>query len=109
MKVSTQDIPAIMAQYIDSQVAPQANGVQKFGIYSLMYAVNNKMTDIVTRYSPIMKMVGIMDDSGVIDLEYTHGMAADAMSHAGKVNVLGFLMDSSDVEAIYNIAQRYGK
>lgn len=108
MKVNTADIPSIMTQYIDSQVAPQANGAQKFGIYALMYAVNTKINDITARYAPIMKMVGIMDDNGVIDLEYTHNMAKDAMDHAGKVNVLGFVMDSSDVESLYNIAQRYG-
>ena len=108
MKVNAIDIPAIMAQYIDSQVAPQATDLQKFVVYSMMYAVNNKINDIVKQYAPVMKMVGIMDDNGVIDLEYTHNMARDAMDHAGKLNVMGFVMDSSDIESLYNIAQRYG-
>ena len=109
MKISTQDIPLIMTEYVDSQVAPKANGMQRFGVYSMLYAVNNKMPEILQRYAPIMKMTGIMDDAGVIDVEYLHNMAADAMSHAGNVNLLGFVMDGTDVESLYAIAQRHGR
>ena len=109
MKVSTQDIPAIMGQFIDAQIAPQATGMQKFGTYAMLYVVNNKLQQIVTQYTPIMKMTGIMTDDGMIDLEYLHGMTSDAMAHAGKVNVLGYLMDASDIESLYAIAQRFGR
>ena len=109
MKLDPQNIPLVMAEYVDAQVAPKANGVQKFGVYSMLYAVNNKMPEILQRYAPIMKMTGIMDDAGVIDVEYLHNMAADAMSHAGAVNLMGFVMDSTDVESLYAIAQRHGR
>ena len=109
MKMTTQEIPLVMAEYVDSQVAPKANGMQKFGTYAMLYVVNNKLPEIVTRYTPIMRMTGIMDDAGAIDLDYVHSMAADAMSHAGSVNVLGFNMDGTDVESLYAIAQRHGR
>ena len=109
MKIATQDIPAIMAQFIDSQVAPQASGLQKFGSYAMLFVVQNKMPEIITRYTPIMQMTGIMSEDGMIDLEYLHNMASEAMNHAGKVNLLGYLMDASDVESLYAIAQRLGR
>ena len=109
MRISTQDIPVIMTEYLDSQIAPRATGMQKFGAYALMYVVNSKMPEIAARYTPIMKMTGIMGDDGMIDLDYAHNMAADAIGHAGQVNVLGYLMDASDVESIYAIAQRHGR
>lgn len=109
MKLDPQNIPLVMAEYVDSQVAPKANGMQRFGVYSMLYAVNTKMPEILQRYAPIMKMTGIMDDAGVIDVEYLHNMASDAMSHAGSVNLMGFVMDGTDVESLYAIAQRHGR
>ena len=109
MKISTQDIPAVLSEFLDAQVAPKASGLQKFGAYALMFVVNNKMPEITARYTPIMKMVGLMGDDGLIDLDYAHNMISDAMSHAGRVNVLGYLVDAPDVESIYAIAQRHGR
>lgn len=109
MKITMQDIPAIMAEYVDAQVAPQASGMQKFGVYSLLFVVNNKMQEIAQRYTPVMRMTGIMDEAGTIDIEYLHNMASEAMNHAGTVNLLGYVMDASDVESLYAIAQRHGR
>ncbi len=109
MKIATTDIPAILGQFIDAQIAPQASGMQKFGSYAMLFVVNNKLQEIVAQYTPIMRMTGIMSEDGMIDLEYLHNMMADAIGHAGKVNVLGYLVDASDIESIYSIAQRFGR
>lgn len=109
MKINTNDIPAIMSAFVDSQIAPQASGMQKFGAYSMLFVMQNKMPEIVNRYGPIMRMTGMMGDDGMIDLEYVHNMLSDAMNHAGKVNVMGYLVDAADIESIYQIAQRFGR
>ena len=109
MMISTSDIPAIVSQYIDSQVAPKASGMQKFGVYSILFVMNSKMPEIVARYTPVMRMAGIMDDNGMIDLDFTYNLTKDAMGHAEKVNLFGYVLDSTDVESLYAIAQRHGR
>lgn len=109
MKIATSDIPAIIGQYVDSEVAPIASGMQKFGAYSLVFVIQNKIKDIIDQYGPTMKMIGVMDDNNMIDMDKAHEIASFAMSKANKVNILGFLMDDHDVDAIYTISNRYGR
>ncbi|MGN1038054.1 MAG: hypothetical protein ACI4P0_01500 [Mailhella sp.] len=56
-----------------------------------------------------MKMAGVLDDAGMIDIDLAHNMATFAMDKAGTVNIAGYLADSSDIEQIYNIAKSYGR
>lgn len=105
--LDTSNLSIIFAEYIDNVIAPQASTWQKLGAYFLSYTINNRMNVILENYSPIMKMAGIMNDNGEIDLNYTYDMMKDVSNKAGKVNILGYNMDSSDIEAIYRIAKRY--
>ena len=109
MKISTSDIPAIIGQYVDSEVAPIASGMQKFGAYSLVFVIQNKIKDIIDQYGPTMKMIGIMDDEQMLDMDAAREMASFAMQKAHKVNVLGFIMDKHDIDSLYTISQRYGR
>lgn len=109
MKISTADIPAVIGQYVDSEVAPIASGVQKFGAYSLVFVIQSKIKDIIDQYEPTMKMIGVMDDNQMLDMDAAREIASFAMQKAKKVNVLGFVMDEHDVDAMYQIATRYGR
>ena len=109
MKIATSDIPAIIGQYVDSEVAPIASGMQKFGAYSLVFVIQNKIKDIIDQYGPTMKMIGIMDDEQMLDMDAAREMASFAMQKAHKVNVLGFIMDEHDIDSLYTISQRYGR
>lgn len=109
MKLNPQAIPSVFGEFLDSQIAPRATGMQKFGAYAMQFVINAKLPEIVQRYTPIMKMTGLMGDDGMIDIEYAHGMASAAIAKAEKVNVLGYILDASDIENIYAIAQRHGQ
>lgn len=107
MLMNPEHLPKVFAEFLDSTVIPKANSLQKFGAYSILFVLNNKMSNILTQYSPIMKMTGIMNDTGMIDLEYTHEMINSSVSKVGTVNILGYNVDSSDIDVIYNLARKY--
>ena len=109
MKVNHTDLPAILGQYVDSEIAPKATGGQKFLAYAALFAAQARMANIIQTYTPVLKAAGIMGDDGMIDADAAYDMAKFAMDKAGKVNVMGYIMDSSDVDALYDIAQSYGK
>jgi hypothetical protein len=109
MRINHSDIPAIFAQYLDASIAPKASGWQKFGAYAAAFVVQARLPQIMEQYGPVMKMAGVLDEQGMIDIDLAHNLAAYAMEKSGKVNVAGYLVDSSDVEQIYQIARAYAR
>ena len=109
MKINHADIPAIFAQFLDVAVAPKASGWQRFGAYAAAFVMQARLPQIMEQYGPIMQMAGVLDEQGMIDIDLAHNLATYAMEKSGKVNVAGYLVDSSDVETIYQIAKGYAR
>ena len=109
MKINHTDIPAIFAQFLDVSIAPKATGWQKFGAYAAAFVVQTRMPNIMEQYGPVMKMAGVLDEEGMIDIGLAHNLAAYAIERSGKVDVAGYLVDSSDIEQIYQIAKSYAR
>lgn len=109
MKMNHTDIPAVFAAFLDSAVAPKANGWQKFGAYAAAFVVQNRMPLIMEQYGPVLKMAGVLDEEGMIDIDLAHNLAVYAMDKAGKVNVAGYLVDSSDVEQLYQLSKSFAR
>jgi hypothetical protein len=109
MKMNHTDIPAVFAQFLDAAVIPKATGWQRFGAGAAAFVVQHRLPQIMEQYGPVMKMAGVLDEQGMIDIDLAHNLAAYAMEKSGKVNVAGYLVDSSDVEQIYQIARAYAR
>lgn len=109
MKIAHVDIPTIFAQYLDTAFMPKANGWQKFGAGAAAFVVQHRMPQIMEQYGPVMRMAGVLGEDGMIDLELAHNLGKFAMEKAGTVDIAGFIVDSSDVEQIYNIARAYAR
>jgi hypothetical protein len=109
MKMNHKDIPAVFAQFLDTAIAPKATGWQRFGSYAAAFVVQSRLPQIMEQYSHVMRMAGVLDEQGMIDIELAHNLSKYAMDKAGKVDVAGYLVDSSDVEQIYQIAKSYAR
>lgn len=109
MKINHTDIPVIFAQYLDSSVAPKATGWQKFGAYAAAFVIQYRVPQIMEQYGSVMRMAGVLGDDGMIDIDVAHNLAAYAIEKSGKINVAGYLVDSSDVEELYQIAKNYAR
>ena len=105
--ISTSDIPQILATYVDTEIAPKAEGLQKFMSYVLLGMAQRKTDALVASYAPTLKAAGIMPSDTTLDLELAHDITKFAMDKTGQVSVMNYIMDSSDVEALYNIARGY--
>lgn len=109
MRINHTDIPTIFAQYLDTAYMPKANGWQKFGAGAAAFIMQHRMPQIMEQYGPVMRMAGVLGEDGMIDLELAHNLSKFAMDKAGNVNIAGYLVDSSDVETIYQIAKGYAR
>jgi len=72
MRINQTDIPAIFAQFLDVSVAPKASGWQKWGAYAAAFVMQNRLPQIMEQYGPVMKMAGVLDEQGMIDLDLAH-------------------------------------
>lgn len=109
MKMNHTDIPAVFAQFLDAAVIPKATGWQRFGAGAAAFVVQHRLPQIMEQYGPVMKMAGVLGEDGTIDIDLAHNLAAYAMDKAGRVDVAGYLMDSSDIEQMYQIAKGYAR
>lgn len=109
MKIAYTDIPLIMGEYLDSAYAPKASFNQKAFAYGLQFIATYRLPYFMENYEPIMKMAGVLNEDGLIDIDLANNIAKYAIEKSGKVELWGYFMDSSDIELIYSIAKKYGK
>lgn len=109
MKMHPNDIPVVFAQYLDQHIMPKANGWQKFGAGAAAFVIQQRLPHIMEQYGPTMAMAGILGEDGLIDIDMAYSMGKFGMEKAGTVNIAGYLMDSSDIEQIYQISKNYAR
>lgn len=107
MKINIKSVPVIVVDYMEKHILPKASGWQKFAVGSAMFVAHNRAAQIVENLE-ILKMLEL---SGVLkgeelDMDYLHDMALSALEKSGgKLKLMGYVMDNSDVEEIYKIAK----
>lgn len=62
---------------------------------------------VIGKYLPMLKQMGIVDESNKVDIEVAKGFINSAFDKSGTVEYLGFKFDKSDGEALINIMEKY--
>ena len=105
MIVTIEQIQAGVIKYIDSELAPKAGGLAKFGIYFMAPSIPALVKEKVLQLKATNLMNDVFDDNGNIKLEEVYKRAKDAMSKSGKVYIpqLNYFADDKDIEILYNL------
>lgn len=113
MKVHPNDIGAIYAAYVDSEIGPKAqSALQKFWAYGSAYVVDRKAKEYLSDQERISQLtsIGIMTADGMIDFDFLRDMATHAMDKSGgKIEAMGLILDQADVEKVYNIGRSFAR
>lgn len=109
MKIEKQKLPQLITSFIDTQMIPNASGVQKFATIAVGVMISKK-ADTIINHEAIQKigeMSGIIDNQGFIDMEYALEVANETFDKAGTgLNLMGCLFDKEDVQALYHLAEQ---
>lgn len=110
MRVAVSNVSKILAEFINTEVVPKAeNSLSKFGLALSSSYIASNAAGMLDQYMPLLKSIGIVDAQNFIDLDKAKEHAAKAMVACNNhVDVMGYIANSDDVVAIYNIAKRYG-
>ncbi|MGE9985996.1 hypothetical protein [Desulfovibrio sp. SGI.169] len=109
MKIAPTDIATIYAGFVDNELAPKAvSGLQRFMAYGSVFVAQHRATEYFANPDLVaqLKSIGVMDNDGMIDLDYTKEMASFAMQKSGgKVTVMGLILDQSDIDKLYQLGK----
>lgn len=90
---------AIMT-YIKEQLAVQANGVNKFLLYTLVGLKGISFEFLYSKYLPILKQVGIVNENNEIDIENLLQAMHSAFKESKTVELMGIRFDEKDLDAL---------
>lgn len=109
MKIAPSDVATLYAAFVDNEIAPKAaTGVQRFLAYGSVYMVNRKVGEYLSdpRRVEQLRQAGIMDENGMIDMDYVREMATFALQKSGgKIQAMGLILDQGDIDTAYRLAQ----
>lgn len=109
MLVSISCVSNIVQDFLQQNVIPKApNPLMQFGLGFITPYIPDAITNYINDNLKTLKMIGVIDQHNRIDVDKAKMAACKAIDNVnGKLNVYGYMIDKSDVDSMYNIAQKY--
>lgn len=98
--------PAIAA-FFDGEIMPKAVGIQKLTLALAGVGLARQGAILAKRYAEVLRMIGVADADGNIDIDVARDLAVEAFAKSGKVQAMGFSFGPDDVEIAYEIAKKF--
>lgn len=107
MRLPIEKIGEVLAAWVDAELMPKASGLQKVGTVMASLALARRAPKIAESYAPALRMLGVLDEAGGIELDALRSLAAEAFAKTGKVTVAGVIIGQEDIQTIYETAVRF--
>jgi hypothetical protein len=112
MKINEMKLYSAINEFIDREIMPLGANMDltKQFVFGLKIGVvKHKMQSVVKSYlnKDEIKMFGIVDENGNIDIEPIYQSAMDMMNKMQKLEIAGITFKESDLQNLYGIMQRY--
>lgn len=110
--ISTQQLVSGIINYADAEIIPKLSGVKRYGsaVYLALAAKNAQATIPAYLNSPAIKLLGVCDEHGNIDLDKIHAAAIQAFKDdkmTVEVPVIGaFTFTRDDVDRLCETIRR---
>ena len=110
MKIHTSKLHQVLRDYMVQAIIPKLpNNILQFGAaFVSNYISANLVSQHLAPHLPMLRAIGIIDDTGMIDLDGMKQAALMAMEQChGSFMIANYKADAQDIEELYNIATRY--
>lgn len=109
MNLHVNKIPDIVTEFLMTRVVTKApDSAMQFGLGFLVPYVAKSAQATVN--NPLLKNLGVVTGDGLIDLDTARASANEALAKAGgKVTAYGISFDRSDIDALFEMAQKYSE
>ena len=110
MKIHTSKLHQVLRDYMVQSIVPKLpNNFLQFGTaFVSNYISANLVAQYLTPHLPMLQTIGIIDATGMVDLDGMKQAALMAMEQChGSFMIANYKADAQDIEELYNIATRY--
>lgn len=105
--ISGQNLGLALGEYLEQELVPKANGLQKVILYMAIPVVTAQAQTILDKYKPALSILDSLTENDMVDLDKLYPRLKDAVHKSGKVTIMGIIFDETDVDKINAIAQKY--
>ena len=109
MRMQPDRIGQAIAAYVDAELVSKAVGLQKLALAFAGAGLARQGAALAERYADSLRMIGVVDEDGAIDLDLARDLALEAFERAGRVQALGFGFSGADVAIAYEIAKKFAQ
>lgn len=106
MYLPQDHIAATLATWIERELIPQTTGFDKLLGYAAAIALAKRGEQLAAQFGPALKVLGLTDGEGRIDIEAARTLAQEAMAKSGKIHALGFVFGPDDVDSLAAVAEQ---
>lgn len=112
MKLSEESIITAFNEYVDTELAPMSSGmgaIEQFAFGFTLGIAKRKANVLLTKLvnSKAAQMLGLVDDTGMVDVDTAYSAASDSINTVKHVEIGGIRFTSKDLDTLYSIMQRY--
>lgn len=114
MKLNEMQLYSAINEYIDKEIMPLGASMkmtEQFAFGFKMGVVKRKIQNVVKSYlnNDASKILGIVDDSGYIDIDTLYQSAKDVMAQMQQITVAGLTFKDTDLVKLYSLAGKYAQ
>lgn len=110
MKITIEQLSNAVMQYFESEIYTKAVGFKKFTLGAAYVLYRPKLPGVIVNLlnNPLIKMLDIVDENGLIDLDKLYSAGKESIRKSGQFEIAGILFNESDIDRLYSIAQSQG-
>lgn len=101
--ISLSKLQKIIPEFVDNRLMPSAPSHIKWLLGGSTFLALHKTGDLIEKYSPLLKSLGILSEDNKIILDTVEPFINNAFSKSGKVEYFGFTFDKADGEYLIEL------
>lgn len=105
MTVTIEQVTAGIVKYIDTELAPKANGITKFMVYFFVPSIPKMVASKIEMLRSSELMNDLFTNEGNINLDEAYKRAQAAMEKSGRLLIpqISYFVDITDLDKLYNL------
>ena len=110
-RVSLGQVPLIFGEFLDKVLVPVVaveSGPKSWLMRAAGMAIATSSVDLLSPAVPTLKMLGLMGDDNMIDLDRAYHIATETMKSEPLI-FLNFRFDQTDLDKLKEIAVKYAQ
>lgn len=106
--ISLDKIQQVLPEFVDARLIPSAPSNIKWLIGGATFLILHKANDLIAKYLPLGKTLGLITDDNKLDVDSAKGFLNTAFSKSNKITLYNeIILDKADGEFLISLLEKY--